>query len=80
MEELQPAAKPSEPAAQAVQLEDDDRALLRLLTQGSTNAEMATELGIDEETVTQRLARLLSQIGASTRAEATTMAFRGLAL
>ncbi len=41
---------------------------------------MATELGLDEATVTQRLARLLTQIGASTRAEATTMAFRGLAL
>ncbi|HEX6128002.1 MAG TPA: LuxR C-terminal-related transcriptional regulator, partial [Candidatus Limnocylindria bacterium] len=80
MEELQLAAKPAGPAAPAVKLEDDDRALLRLLTQGSTNAEMATQLGIDEETVTQRLARLLTQIGATTRAEATTMAFRGLAL
>jgi DNA-binding NarL/FixJ family response regulator len=80
MEELHVAAKPVGPAAPAVKLEDDDRALLRLLTQGSTNAEMATQLGIDEETVTQRLARLLTQIGATTRAEATTMAFRGLAL
>jgi DNA-binding CsgD family transcriptional regulator len=80
MEELQVAAKPAGPAAPGVTLADDDRALLRLLTQGSTNAEMATELGIDEEAVSQRLARLLTQIGATTRAEATTMAFRGLAL
>ncbi|HSM38413.1 MAG TPA: LuxR C-terminal-related transcriptional regulator [Candidatus Limnocylindrales bacterium] len=80
MEELKVAAKPSEPASQAVQLDDEDRSLLHLLTQGSTNQEMAAELGIDEEAVSKRLARLLTQIGASTRAEATTMAFRGLAL
>ena len=87
MEELPGAAKPSEPAATpqavgtaAVQLADDDKSLLRLLTQGSTNAEMAAELALDEADVTQRLARLLTQIGASNRAEATTMAFRGLAL
>jgi DNA-binding CsgD family transcriptional regulator/tetratricopeptide (TPR) repeat protein len=82
MDQLQVAAKPTTPdgTAPAARLDDDDRALLRLLTQGSTNQEIGAELGIDEGTVTQRLARLLTQIGASTRAEATTMAFRGLAL
>lgn len=80
MEELQSAPRPDGQAATAVALEDEERALLRLLTQGSTNAEMAAELGLGEEELVQRLARLLTRIGASTRAEATTMAFRGMAL
>ena len=80
MDALHTEAKPDGAAAPAVQLADDDRALLRLLTQGNTNREMADELGLEEEALATRLARLLTQIGASTRAEATTMAFRGMAL
>ena len=80
MDALHTEAKPDGAAAPAVQLDDDDRALLRLLTQGNTNREMAKELGLEEEALATRLARLLTQIGASTRAEATTMAFRGMAL
>lgn len=80
MDALQPDAKPNGDAAPRAELSDDDRSLLRLLTQGSTNHEMAEALGLDEEALAQRLARLLTQIGASSRAEATTMAFRGMAL
>jgi DNA-binding NarL/FixJ family response regulator len=58
---------------------DNDHRLLELLTHGSTNHEIASELGIDEAEVTRRLARLLAVLGASTRAEATSLAFRSLA-
>jgi tetratricopeptide (TPR) repeat protein/DNA-binding CsgD family transcriptional regulator len=66
-------------AAAAPALDDVDRKLLHLLTQGSTNREMADELQLDEGAVAQRLARLLANIGASSRAQATSFAFRGLA-
>ena len=52
-----------------------DDALLQRLVQGKTNREIADELGIDEETVTRRLAELFARIGASSRAEATAFAF-----
>jgi DNA-binding NarL/FixJ family response regulator len=72
------------PGNEAVQdatphVDDTDRQLLRLLTEGRTNAEIADELRLDEEDVALRLARLQAQLGASSRAEATSLAFRGLA-
>ncbi len=60
-------------------LDPADRELLRLLTQGSTNREIAEQLALDENEVAQRLARLLAAIGASTRAQATSLAFRSVA-
>ena len=75
---------PMAPGSEAVQdatphVDDTDRQLLRLLTEGRTNAEIAEELRLDEEDVALRLARLQAQLGASSRAEATSLAFRGLA-
>ena len=61
-------------------LDDVDRRLLHLLTHGSTNREMANELQLDEAAVSQRLARLLANIGASSRAQATSFAFRGIGM
>jgi DNA-binding NarL/FixJ family response regulator len=58
--------------------DDADRAILHLLTEGQTNREMAESLGISEAAVAQRLARVLGLLGASSRAEATSLAFRGL--
>ena len=66
-----PAAGPS--------LDDMERRLLQLLTEGRTNAEIAGELDLAEEDVVQRLARLFARLGTSSRAEATSLAFRGLA-
>jgi DNA-binding NarL/FixJ family response regulator len=60
-------------------LDEADRRLLQLLTEGRSNAEIATELALGEDDVGQRLARLQARLGASSRAEATTLAFRGLA-
>ena len=57
--------------------DDIDRRLLRLLTEGDTNAEMATKVDLTEAEVGVRLAKLLVRLGASNRAEATTLAFQG---
>ena len=75
----EPMAAPAEAGAEAgtpAALDDVDRKLLHLLTHGSTNREMASELQLDEAAVSQRLARLLANIGASSRAQATSFAFR----
>ena len=55
------------------------RRLLQLLTEGRTNTEIATELDLAEDDVAQRLARLFARLGTSSRAETTSLAFRGLA-
>jgi DNA-binding NarL/FixJ family response regulator len=60
-------------------LDDPERLLLQLLTEGRTNAEIAAELDLAEDDVAQRLARLFARLGTSSRAEATSLAFRGLA-
>ena len=78
-----PAPSAAEPgsAAHAAQphLDEADRRLLQLLTEGRTNAEIAAELDVTEDDVVQRLARLQARLGTSSRAEATSLAFRGLA-
>jgi len=56
--------------------EDQDAQLLRSLVQGKTNREIGEEIGIDEQAVTRRLAELFARIGASSRAEATALAFQ----
>ena len=62
-----------------IRLDETERRLLQLLTQGRTNAEIAAELDLPEGEVAQRLTRLFAQLGTSSRAEATSLAFRGLA-
>ena len=66
-------------AAAGPSLDDVERRLLQLLTEGRTNAEIAADLGVGEDEVAQRLARLQARLGTSSRAEATSLAFRGLA-
>ncbi len=69
------------PAAHAAgpSLDENERRLLQLLTEGRTNAEIATELDLAEDDVVRRLARLFARLGTSSRAETTSLAFRGLA-
>jgi len=77
-----PAAAVSDPGSAqdtAPSLDEVERRLLQLLTEGRTNAEIAVDLDLDEDQVAQRLARLQARLGASSRAEATSLAFRGLA-
>jgi DNA-binding CsgD family transcriptional regulator/tetratricopeptide (TPR) repeat protein len=60
-------------------IDDVDRRLLRLLTEGHTNAEMAAKVDLTAEAVGVRLAKLLARLGVSNRAEATTLAFKAFA-
>jgi DNA-binding CsgD family transcriptional regulator len=60
------------------QLEPADRELMLLMTEGLTNAEMAERLGVSETEISSRLAGILVTLGASDRAQATTLAMRGL--
>jgi hypothetical protein len=64
-------------AFDAPDIDDIDRSLLRLLTEGNTNGEMAAKVELTEEAVGVRLAKLLARLGVSSRAEATTLAFKG---
>ncbi len=77
------AAVGAEPGSAApaagTSLDDRERRLLQLLTEGRTNAEIAAELEVTEQEVAQRLTRLFARLGTSSRAEATSLAFRGLA-
>jgi len=57
-------------------LADEDTDLLRGLMQGKTNRELADDLGTDETTIGVRLGELYARIGASSRAEATALAFQ----
>ncbi|MGZ4125088.1 MAG: LuxR C-terminal-related transcriptional regulator, partial [Actinomycetota bacterium] len=67
----------TEPVEGHEEAEDgSDDALLQRLVQGKTNAEIASDLGIDEDALTRRLSELFARIGASSRAEATAFAFQ----
>jgi DNA-binding NarL/FixJ family response regulator len=60
----------------AAGLGDADTLLLRLLSEGRTNQEIAEQLAISEPALTRRLGQMFAKIGASSRAEATAFAFR----
>jgi DNA-binding NarL/FixJ family response regulator len=60
-------------------LVETETSLLRKLTEGRTNDEIAAELGTTEDEVVRRLAQLFAKLGASSRADATAFALmRGL--
>jgi DNA-binding NarL/FixJ family response regulator len=69
---MQPAATEDAPKG----MNDDQTALLKLLTEGLTNQEIAERLGISPEQVTSQLIDTFARIGANSRAEATAFAFR----
>ena len=48
------------------------------MTEGLTNREMAERLGVTEAAISTRMAGILASLGASDRAQATTLAMRGL--
>ena len=73
------AGSESESRSDQPSLDETERRLLQLLTEGRTNAEIAAEIDCTEEEVAGRLTRLFARLGTSTRAEATSLAFRGLA-
>ena len=61
----------------SLQMSDHDTALLRLLVDGSTNAEIAHELGLTEDAVVRQLFELYAKIGAASRGDATSIALMG---
>jgi DNA-binding CsgD family transcriptional regulator len=63
-----------------IQLSPRELEVLRLVAAGKTNAQIATELVISQNTATKHVAAVLSKTGAANRAEATAVAVRnGLA-
>lgn len=73
---LQPTAGSTPKAQRESSVDESDAALLRLLTEGRTNREIAEELAVGEDVVARRLGEMFARIGASSRAEATAFAFR----
>ena len=65
-----------EDAGLASGLQDSDTELLRLLTEGLTNREIAERLEVNEDALVRRLGEMFARIGTSSRAEATAFAFR----
>ena len=57
-------------------LNEADTQLLRWLTEGLTNREIAERLGEEETTVARRLGEMFARIGTQSRSEATAFAFR----
>ncbi|HEX2266722.1 MAG TPA: LuxR C-terminal-related transcriptional regulator, partial [Actinomycetota bacterium] len=49
--------------------------LLRLITEGKTNEEIANECGVSEQAIVRQLGEVFAKIGASSRGEATGFAF-----
>jgi predicted ATPase/DNA-binding CsgD family transcriptional regulator len=60
----------------SAKLEEDERRLLGLLTEGLTNREIAERLGTSQEAVVLRLQEMFAKVGASSRGEATAFALR----
>jgi DNA-binding CsgD family transcriptional regulator len=53
-----------------------ERDVLRLVAGGGTNAQVAAELGVGEETVKTLLGRVYAKLGVRRRAEAVSVAQR----
>jgi DNA-binding NarL/FixJ family response regulator len=69
-------AEPAGPSSTMSELSEDDSRLLWLLIEGRTNRDIAQVLGVSDEMVVRRLARMYGRIGVSSRGEATAAAFR----
>ena len=63
-------------SAGASELSGSEKALLRMLDQGLSNKEMATQLGVAEITVKTRLARLYRRFGVRTRVQLLSFAVK----
>ena len=68
-------AEPHIPAAAIAGLTDRELEVLRLVTTGRTNHEIALELVVSDHTVRRHLQNIFAKIGVSSRAAATAFAF-----
>lgn len=59
-----------------VSLSPREREVLRHITRGATNPEIAAALGISETTIRTHVVHILNKLGARDRTEATSIAFR----
>ena len=72
-------ASPQEEPAQDLDLTARERDVLELLARGSTNAQIATTLGVSTNTVKFHVAGLYTKLGVNSRSEAAWQAFtRGI--
>ena len=69
-------AKQKPEAAPGVQLTPREREVLELLTKGATNKEIASALGISENTVKNRLRSILEKLHLENRVQAVAYAFQ----
>jgi LuxR family maltose regulon positive regulatory protein len=58
-------------------LDRTEHELLRLLTDGRTNREIAATLGLSQAAVERALTEMYARLGVSSRSEATALALRG---
>ncbi len=69
-----PAVRPRDPLTTAPHLTPRQLDVLRLLAEGRSTAEIATELGLRQTTVRNYVANLLAALGAHTRLQAVIAA------
>jgi DNA-binding NarL/FixJ family response regulator len=71
---LAPQSTDGRQEPEADTLDEAETDLLRLLTEGRTDEEIESELGMTQAEVVRRLAGLFAKVGASSRADATAVA------
>jgi NarL family two-component system response regulator LiaR len=74
--ELSANEAPAIPAQEAAGLSHREVEVLRLLAQGKSNAQIADELVISQNTVIRHVSNIFAKIGAANRAEAASYATR----
>jgi DNA-binding NarL/FixJ family response regulator len=65
-----------EPEPRPLTLDEDEREILRLLTEGASNTEIATAMYMSSTTVKRKLRQIFSQMNVHTRAQAAAEAVR----
>ena len=66
----------AEEDAAALQLTDHQKAILASVVRGFTNADIARQFGIQEQSVKEHIAQICTKIGAANRTEAVAIALR----
>ncbi|TME82303.1 MAG: helix-turn-helix transcriptional regulator, partial [Chloroflexi bacterium] len=67
---------PGLPGSHLAALTAQEQELLRFLTDGRTNREIATALGLSDQAADRALVEMYARLGVSSRSEATALALR----